>query len=164
MDVTTMLSITLLVSQLKIDYPQFLFKESVRFLWSPTENTIYYTDKGDNSCIFLLHELSHGLLNHADYNYDIELIAMEREAWDKFMDLAKFYSVTIDDNIIQSTLDTYRDWLHSRSNCPNCKATGVQIGKNNYTCLACSHGWKVNEARICALRRYNIRNTIKNAR
>jgi tRNA(Ile2) C34 agmatinyltransferase TiaS len=102
----------------------------------------------------LLHELSHGLLNHADYNYDIELIAMECKAWDKVGELAKKYEIVINDNIIQLTLDTYRDWLHSRSTCPSCKATGIQDGKKSYSCLACGYKWRVNEARICALRRY----------
>ena len=146
-----------LISKLQSDYPQFLFKKASRFLWSPTDKTIYYTDKNNDYSIFLLHELSHGLLNHADYSHDIELIAMESKAWDKVIELAKKYEVSINEDAIQSTLDTYRDWLHSRSTCPNCRATGIQNGKKSYHCLACNHEWRVNEARICALRRYKMK-------
>jgi hypothetical protein len=133
-----------------------LFKRANCFLWSPAENTICYADNEKNFHIFLLHELAHGLLNHADYDYDIGLVTMEREAWDKVIELSQIYKVAIDEKVIQSTLDTYRDWLHERSTCPNCSATGVQAGECNYKCLACSYEWRVNEARICALRRYKI--------
>jgi hypothetical protein len=150
-------SIASLISRLQTDYPQFLFKKASRFLWSPSDKTIYYADKNDDYAIFLLHELSHGLLNHADYNHDIELIVMERKAWDKVIELARDYDVAITSETIKSTLDTYRDWLHSRNACPNCKATGIQNGKKSYLCLACNHEWQVNEARICALRRYDIK-------
>lgn len=141
-----------LIPRLKVDYPQFRFKQADSFLWSPSEQTIYYTIE-DTGYGFLLHELSHGLLGHADYTYDVELIAMERAAWDKAVELAKEYGIVIDDDSIQSTLDTYRDWLHARSTCPACEATGLQIKKRLYTCPACRHTWRVNEARICGLRR-----------
>lgn len=148
-------STTYLIKSLKNDYPQFVFKKGSEFLWSHAEHTVYYTLKDDN-CAFLFHELSHGLLDHTDYKRDIELIAMEREAWDKARELAKHYGVTIDDDFVQSTLDTYRDWLHTRSACPKCDATGMQTEKSTYKCLACNHEWRVNEARLCALRRYSI--------
>lgn len=152
MDVIIMPSTPSLIPQLKVDYPQFLFKKTDSFLWSPSERAIYYSVE-DGGYNFLLHELSHGLLDHTDYHYDVELIAMERTAWDKALELAACYNVTINDDLIQSTLDTYRDWLHARSTCPNCKATGLQVKKRVYSCPACRHSWKVNEARICALRR-----------
>lgn len=149
-----MLSTALLISRLKTDYSQFVFKKDTQFLWAPNEQTIYYTNLNDSNYIFLLHELSHGLLGHAEYNYDIGLITMECQAWDQAIELAKNYNITIDETIIQKNLDTYRDWLHARSTCPGCTATGIQTKKHNYKCLACSHEWQVNEARICTLRRY----------
>ena len=85
-------STTLLLKQLKSNYPQFTFKKGNYFLWSPSENTIYYCDKSDNKPILLLHEISHALLGHADYNSDIQLITMEREAWDYAIKLAPIYS------------------------------------------------------------------------
>jgi len=157
MDATTMRSKNSLTSKLQIDYPQFLFKKANRFLWSPSDQTIYYTEDKDDYSVFLLHELAHGLLDHADYDQDIELVVMERKAWDKVVSLAKKYDVKIKKDIIQSTLDTYRDWLHARSTCPNCKTTGIQVSKKNYICPACNCKWSVNEARICTLRRYKIK-------
>lgn len=146
-------STTSLIARLKADYPQFRFKKSISYMWSPSDHTVYYTLDGNSG--LLLHELSHGLLNHVDYHYDIDLVAMERAAWDKAAELAKNYGLTIGNELIESNLDSYRDWLHARSSCPNCNATGLQIKKRIYNCPACRHTWRVNEARVCALRRYD---------
>jgi len=145
------------LSRLKSNYPQFSFKLGDDFLWSSSDNTIYYDNIAENQSVFLLHELSHALLGHISYTHDIQLITMERQAWDYTVKLAPKYNVTISDDMVQSTLDSYRDWLHARSTCPNCKATGVQTKKFTYVCPACSHKWQVNEARTCALRRYNVK-------
>ncbi len=150
-----MLSTASLVKKLKSTYPQFNFKQASDYLWSPSEQTVYYLDSPDEYG-YLLHELSHGLLGHTDYYYDIELIAMERAAWDKALIISQSYGLTIGDNLIESTLDSYRDWLHSRSTCPKCGATGHQTHKNIYACPACNQNWRVNEARLCALRRYKL--------
>jgi hypothetical protein len=154
MDAITMPSITQLINQLKSDYPQFIFKESDDSYWSHDQKTIYY-NADNNHLHLLLHELSHGILDHTDYKRDIELIAMEREAWDKAKKLADEYNLVIDNNFIQSNLDTYRNWLHARSTCPKCNATGMQIKPNIYSCLVCNHKWTVNEARTCTLKRYS---------
>ncbi len=142
-----------LIPHLKADYPQFTFHPSDAFLWSPSEQTIHYV-ADELGAEFVLHELSHGLLGHADYSRDVELLAMERAAWDKAVEIGTHYALVIDSELIQSTLDTYRDWLHARSTCPNCRATGQQVKKRLYSCPACQHTWRVNEARICALRRF----------
>jgi hypothetical protein len=158
MDVTTMHSTITLLSRLKIDYPQFSFKLGDDFMWSPSDSIVYYCKQDDNNqSIFLLHELSHALLSHVNYRSDVNLVTMERQAWDYTKELALFYDVTISDEIIQSNLDSYRDWLHSRSTCPKCKATGLQIKECTYACPACNYKWRVNEARTCALRRYNTK-------
>lgn len=143
-----------IIKRLKTNYPQFRFKKSSDYLWSPSEKTVYYTSSDD--CFeLLLHELSHGLLGHVDYRYDIDLLVMERAAWEHATALAKSYGLTITKELVESNLDSYRDWLHARSSCPNCNATGLQVKKQTYSCPACNHNWKVNEARICALRRYD---------
>lgn len=154
MDVIIMPSTISLIKRLKTDYPQFIFKKASSFLWSHNEHTIYYTCE-DDDCSFLFHEVSHALLDHTDYRRDIELIAIEREAWDKAKEIATNYDVIVSDDFIQSNLDTYRDWLHTRSTCPICKATGLQTKKYAYKCLVCGHEWRVNEAKTCALRRYS---------
>jgi len=150
-----MVSTASLIANLKRDYPQFIFEKSSDYLWSPANHTIYYTSSSDSSGL-LLHEISHGLLGHTDYLYDIDLIAMERAAWDRAVEISSNYQIDIGDDFIESNLDSYRDWLHARSSCPNCNATGLQIKKQTYSCPACSHTWRVNEARICNLKRYKI--------
>lgn len=148
-------STTSVLSQLKNSYPQFSFKKGTYFLWSSSDNTIYYDGSIDDRSVFLLHELSHALLGHNSYERDIELIIMERQAWDNAIKLSSKYGLAISNDIVQSNLDSYRDWIHARSTCPVCKANGVQTEKYIYTCPVCGHKWRVNEARTCALRRYS---------
>jgi len=102
----------------------------------------------------LLHELAHALLNHHNYKMDIELVSMERQAWDLAIELSKKYKIIIPDDLMQDHLDTYRDWMHLRSKCINCQATGVQKSNKTYQCPVCSSLWQANEARFCSLRRY----------
>lgn len=156
MDAIIMPSTTLLATKLQADFPAFTFTGADEFRWSPQEQTIFYDHTSDDQAS-LLHELSHASLRHADYTKDIELIEMERDAWEHATTtLSKRYAVTIDDTIVQDALDTYRDWLHARSTCPHCKATGLQTKKNQYKCLVCETKWRVNDARVCALRRYTL--------
>lgn len=155
MDATTTPSTTLLQA-LKKDFPDISFVKSDLFHWSPEKKTVYYRNTSDSAS--LMHEIAHASLGHAEYGYDIELLKMERDAWEYARSvLAKKYQVKISADQADMMLDTYRDWMHSRSLCPNCQATGIQSDKNRYTCLACTNSWKVNEARSCALRRYKIK-------
>lgn len=161
MDATTTHSMSLLIQKLKAAHPTLSFEEAEHFAWSPSKQTIFYTPALPNAPGLLLHELSHALLGHEKYRRDVELIAMETAAWEKAKDytlttpdLLPNVSAELNDDIIQDHLDTYRDWLHARSTCPNCSATGYQSDTNTYTCPACSQTWRVNEARLCALRRY----------
>ena len=148
-----MQSTSLLAAKLRTDYPQFSFKTDEIFRWSPKSQTVFYKESSDLPS--LLHELSHALLGHSNYLKDIELIEMERDAWFHTQTiLAPKYSVQVDSAAPEDALDTYRDWLHARSSCPECTATGIQSRKYIYKCLACGTSWKVNEARICDLRRY----------
>jgi hypothetical protein len=149
-------SINSLISKLQHDHPEFQFQAGDLFQWSPTESSISY-DPTSNDPASLLHELAHGILGHANYTKDIELIDMERAAWEYTKQtLGPTYGITIMDDVIQGSLDTYRDWLHARSTCPHCQATGIQSKKYEYKCLVCSTQWRVNDARICALRRYTL--------
>jgi len=146
-------SITSLTTKLRTDFPQYTFTPDAMFRWSPDDQTVFYDDTSGNQAA-LLHELSHALLGHKKYTKDIQLLEMERDAWERARGLGPTYGVAIDEAAIQDSLDTYRDWLHARSTCPNCQATGIQSKKSLYSCIACGTSWRVNEARICALRRY----------
>ena len=91
---------------------------------------------------------------------DVQLVAMERAAWNAGCRVGTGWQVTVDDELIESSLDTYRDWLHARSRCPHCNATGLQRSDGTYTCLACFTHWRANSATTCQLRRYVVKNTM----
>jgi len=147
-------SITPLINKLVIDFPSFAFKEGPDFLWSPKDRAITY-DPQSNDAASLLHEVAHAILNHSNYTKDIELLSMESSAWVYAQTkLAKIYDVVIDEIQIEDSLDSYRDWLHDRSTCPHCSATGLQTRKRWYSCVACGTTWRTNEARTCSLRRH----------
>ena len=146
--------ITSLVKQLAVDYPVLTFTPGERFYWNPERQTIHYVRSSDDAAS-LLHEVAHALLVHQDFMRDVELVEMERDAWNYAVTaLAPRYNLAIDPEAVQANLDTYRDWLHARSICPACSATGVQIKQRTYRCLACRSEWTVNDARQHALRRH----------
>lgn len=155
MDATTMRSMSSLIHKLKTTHTDLSFIEAEQFSWSPSTKTVFYDRGAPNASLLLLHELSHALLGHKEYRRDIELVAMETAAWEKAKLLADEFNVRTQEDAVQDHLDTYRDWLHSRSSCPECSANGYQTAASTYACPACSHTWKVNEARTCALRRYS---------
>lgn len=155
MDATIMPSIHWLIQRVQSDYPDIRFSTGDIFQWSALTKTVQYDPTQADAGQQLLHELSHAILAHADYTKDIDLIGMERDAWDYAKTLAPTYKLTINDTTVQDALDSYRDWLHARSTCPQCRATGVQVKRRTYRCLACEQLWNVNDARLCALRRYS---------
>ena len=157
MDATTMRSINWLLNNLRSDFPEITFAPGADFLWSAGKKTISFDPGTDNSPAYTLHELSHAILNHQGYERDIELLKLERDAWEcTRATLAPRYGISIDYDLIQDNLDTYRSWLHARSLCPECETTGIQTKQRHYKCIACGHVWRVNEARLCALRRYSL--------
>lgn len=146
-------SITSLIIKLKADFPQFQFIQGETFQWSPHKMTVYYQSNSSDSAA-LLHELSHAILGHQRFTRDIQLVEYEQAAWHHAQEaLAPRYHIDIVEDMVQASLDTYRDWLHSRSRCPGCGATGLQIKQQLYSCVACHTKWHVNDARICELRR-----------
>ncbi len=152
-----MRSINSLLNRLRRDYPEFSFEPAEEFWWSAEKQTIFFDPAVSNCAAFCLHELSHALLGHKGYEYDIDLIKLERDAWEYAQNtLAPAYTTPIDDEVIQDNLNTYRAWLHTRSSCPECDTTGLQTKEQYYRCLACGHTWRTNEARVCALRRYSL--------
>jgi hypothetical protein len=151
MDATTMPTIASLIPKFTTTYPQFHFVASDTDKWSPDNETIYY--RTDGSPADLLHELAHALLGHDHYDRDVELIGIERDAWQcAKTTLGPLFSVTISDDMVADAMDSYRDWLHARSLCPSCDASGVQTA-TLYRCLNCDTRWLVNDARTVALRR-----------
>lgn len=139
-----------LIKKLRHDFPDIDFKKSDVAHWSPRENTVFYEDNSEN----LLHELGHAVLKHADFTQDIELLHIERDAWEQARVLAETYGLDIDDDTIENALDNYREWIHKRSLCPKCAQTGIQSRKNLvYRCINCDAQWQANDARTCGLKR-----------
>ncbi|SRR6266496_5285996 len=151
-----MLSTSNLLEQCKIDFPQIRFANGDDFVWSTSTQTITYRAlRSADDISALLHELAHAILDHQNFTSDIELVKKETEAWHYAATvLGQTYHHSIDDDALESQLNTYRDWLHQRSLCPNCEQTSLQTQTSHYSCFNCGSSWRVNDARRCALRRY----------
>lgn len=147
---------TSIIDKLSDQYPEFTFEKSDHFAWNPDNKVIFYGTDDKNSLDLLLHEVSHGILGHDKYHRDVDLLSMEAEAWEKAKDLAEQFDNNIKEDTVQDHLDTYREWMHARSLCPKCSATGSQE-KGAYKCIACGNVWRTNEARLCGLRRYSVK-------
>lgn len=139
------------VNTLAIHFPEFIFSVGSDFRWSTKDQTIFYDPKAllPIGSWALLHELSHGLLNHQSYGSDFGLLKLEVAAWEKAESLAKRYRVKIDPEHIQQCLDSYRDWLHRRSACPSCSNHSLQTDDGHYRCFNCHTTWKVTTSRFC---------------
>lgn len=148
-----------LVDKLRTDYPAIQFKESDRFMWSSRQQQILFVASSvwsDDYSWALLHELGHALLCHQDYTYDIDLINIEIEAWQKAHDIARNYNLLIDNSYVQDCLDTYRNWLHLRSKCPICNTVSTQLVSKMYHCFNCQHIWSVTDNLLCRPYRRSI--------
>jgi len=139
-----------LVRKLQTDFPAFTFRAGPRFRWAADhQEIIYKLDNDIRNTWGILHELGHALRGHHDYHTDVELLRKEVEAWAEAESLSAQYGVTIDAEHIQGCLDSYRDWLHKRSTCPQCALRGVQDDAKRYVCLNCKATWVVSSARFC---------------
>ena len=124
------------LQRLADDWGDFKFKRGVKFLFRPPR-TVVFGPMEPNYRLLALHELSHALLGHQDYRIDVERLKMEREAWEKARELALLYGVRFDEDLVQTELDTYRDWLHQKSRCPVCGLTRFQTPDSQYHCPSC---------------------------
>lgn len=152
MAVTTTLSSTTkqFIEQLAKDYPDYSIERGGREHWSPKTNTISFNPRQTPERIRfgILHELAHALLSHSSYQSDFELLKMESEAWHLAAKIGLKYGVTISEDHIQNCLDTYRDWLHRRSQCPSCGLHVVQETNVSYKCFNCGTSWSVSSGRF----------------
>lgn len=139
-----------LINRLKADYPDFSFVEGSLLCWSPAQKQIFYNPNGGAHGIWgVLHEIGHARLGHSSYTSDIELVRKEILAWQEARLLAGHYDFSLDNDHIQDCLDTYRDWLHKRSVCPECAAKGLQTARERYKCINCNNEWRVSSSRFC---------------
>lgn len=134
------------LSDITEDFSQLNFKESGDFYFSARDNCIYYNKRyiEEEAGIFqLLHEIGHALSHHHHFESGIELLKMESEAWSKAQKIAQQYDLQIPEELIERCIDSYRDWLHLRSQCPNCKNTSIEVEINLYHCFNCQQKWSV---------------------
>lgn len=147
MDVMSMPKIALpKIETIFEDFAQLSFQEADEFYFSAKNHCIYYnkirihTEAG----IFqLLHEIGHALSNHHHFESGIQLLKMESEAWRKAQSIAKQYELEIPEALVEGCIDSYRDWLHLRSQCPNCKNTSLEFEAGAYHCFNCQQKWSV---------------------
>ena len=150
-----------LLKVLDIDYPAISFRAGTSFMWSHHDSAITYPIQAEYKPSFiwsLLHELGHALLSHEDFKHDLDLVRLERDAWDKARELSIVYGTEIPDDHIEACIDTYRDWLYARSLCPNCHQCGLQTARTEYGCAFCSKRWTVSESRLCRVSRRTAKN------
>lgn len=146
-----------LVTRLRADFPQFVFQVGDQFKFQPIEQTITYQPQAEQAELLLLHELAHALLQHANYRFDIELVKMEADAWEYTKNkLLPSYDIATDPELIDDTLESYREWLYQRSCCPQCGSVGSQAADLSYKCLECPTKWQPNDAKFTALRRKQL--------
>ena len=148
-----------LISALKKRFPELKFLAGKQFSWSPETSEIFYIRgaKDEQSQWSLLHETGHALLGHTAYKSDFELLQLEVAAWEKAKELARLLDIKINNDHIEDCLDTYRDWLHKRSICPNCHTQCLQEDNfTHYRCHNCHTRWKVSKNRFCRAYRSTI--------
>lgn len=144
-----------LLSRLRADHPEITFVVGDDFKWSKARNELMVV--ADEPAQYALHELAHALLGHMDFSLDVELLKQEREAWDFARStLLPKYGLSIDESVVEASLDTYREWMHARSLCPSCGLSCLQTKTSTYVCVNCRCSWRPNDARRCALRRYKL--------
>lgn len=139
-------------------FPNIDFMSAQRFVWSPKKQVVYYDNrrlKTQAGQIALLHEIGHALLKHQTYEYDIDLINMEVEAWDEARRLAKQFKVSLNEEHINQCLETYRIWIYKRSRCPECSNISLQQTPTSYACFNCGSSWQVAQSKTVQPRRMN---------
>lgn len=128
------------LKRLECDYPDLKFRLGKKFMFRPPR-TVVYADVRElevKYCVLqLLHELGHALLGHRSFRTDPERVRMECAAWHKAKELCTIYGVKYDEDFAEAELDTYRDWLHQKSQCKECGATRYQTKDGVYHCPFC---------------------------
>lgn len=142
-----------LLQNLRQDYPKLKFKSGAHFAWNSSYQTITYHNLENPELAVtyankLLHELAHAKLNHQNYLSDLSLIKLESAAWDLTKDLCQEYQIKFSKKEAKEALQSYINWAASRSTCPNCAKTGLQISKLEFTCPNCQRNWKVSKSRF----------------
>ena len=139
------------------------FAKADEFYWSAENNTVYYDPERLHTAegvYRLIHEIGHAANNHKNFLSGIQLLSLEAEAWESARQIAEQYDVVIAEDYIEKCLDSYRDWLHTRSTCPACKTVSVEATENQYKCFNCLQKWTVSSDQRTRCYRQKINNVI----
>ena len=126
------------LKQIEKDFPEFRFVNGRKFAFRPPR-TIVFGPPEQFSELLALHEVSHAILKHKAFRVDVERLRMENEAWEKARELASRYGIAVNEDLIQDELDTYRDWLYTKSKCKKCGLTRYQTMDGFYHCPRCEN-------------------------
>ena len=134
---------TSFIESLKEEFGQFSFISGNRFKWKYPKS-IYFEENEDIPfdifALLTLHELGHGLSGHRDYKTDVERLKIESEAWQRAkreISAHKNWGVEYNEELAETELDSYRDWLHQKSKCKKCGLTRYQTADGKYHCPNC---------------------------
>lgn len=128
-------------------YPRMRFAPSGYFAFDAASQVVHYDPERIDSKIgrlSLLHEISHAILGHFHYDYDLELLSMELAAWNRTKQLAREHEVRFDGRYMSSCIDSYDSWIEQRATCPSCEQFASQVAEDEYRCFACTTRWKVS--------------------
>jgi len=129
------------LKMLKTTYPDFSFKPGHKFVFRP-KKTICYIEANDNFRMLLLHELAHAILGHFSFDRSLERLEIERDAWEKTRELCAIYDVPFDENLAESELNSYRDWVHQKTLCKTCGLTCLEVSSESLYCPSCQKTYK----------------------
>ena len=126
------------LAAVKNKFPDFRFKTGRKFMFRPPR-TIFIGPEEEGDEILLLHELGHAILGHRDFNMNVQRLKMEMEAWEKARELAEEFGVPIEEDKIETELDTYRNYVDKKSRCPKCGLARYETPDGQYHCPRCEN-------------------------
>ena len=138
-----------LIEQLIQDYPDFCFRTGKKFAFrfafgaKNAKPTVFLGPPQPYFALQTLHELAHGLCGHKDWSNCISRLKCEREAWERAKTLFFKYQKLIPDpwneDFVETSLDTYRNWVHQKTLCPVCGLTRFQDENGIFHCPECEN-------------------------
>ena len=126
---------------LRAEFPEVRWVWGRRFSWRPPR-TVQLGPAQPHYVLLALHELGHCLEGHQEFKTEIGRLQLERAAWERArrvwreLQLEK-QGIAWDEDFVEAQLDTYRDWLHARSRCPECGTTRFQTRDGAFHCPFC---------------------------
>lgn len=134
-----------LITSLEQDFPDLHFTYGKRFSFRPPKTIVIGPDEGEKTPMLLFHELGHALSGKHSYKTAVERLKIESIAWsegkkayERCLVSGRYSLPDWDDDFVEESLDTYRDWLHSKSKCKNCGLTMFQNQDGTWECPYCS--------------------------